>query len=201
VTVTPAAGTTRANAAGWRHALALRRRRLAWMRHAAAAAAASVLLAGATAAGPGGSAAPRAGTPAAVPAGSGRTAIETRPLPRPLYGVTVDDVANVGRIVASSRHLAEDADDPDLLRREGACPLLRGRSPRTAAGQLPDGRVARLLRRDPHQRGGLPGTARCGDLDPYFRDRTRCTRTRCLASARSAGTIRSAPRRWPLAGR
>ena len=35
----------------------------------------------------------------------------------------------------------------------------------------------------------------------YFRDRTRCTRTRCLASARSAGTIRSPPRRWPLAGR
>jgi hypothetical protein len=72
------------------------------MRGAIAAAAASVLLAGAAAAG---LAAPRAGAGAPVPAGSGRTVSETRLLPRPLYGVTVDDVANIRQIVVSSRQL------------------------------------------------------------------------------------------------
>jgi hypothetical protein len=66
---------------------------------------ASVLLAGAAAAGPAPSMAPRAGTAAAVPVGSGRTASETRPLPRPLYGVTVDEVTNIRQIVAGLRHL------------------------------------------------------------------------------------------------
>jgi hypothetical protein len=104
--VTSAVGTTsRANAAGWRHAVALRRRRLARNSRAIAAAAASVLLAGAVAACSAASAAPRARTAAAVPVGSGRSASEMRPLPRPLYGVTVDDVANIRGIVASLRHL------------------------------------------------------------------------------------------------
>jgi hypothetical protein len=67
----------------------VRRRRLARMRDACAVAAVGMLLAGA----------------AAVPAGSGRTAGKTRPLPRPLYGVTVDDVANIRQIAASLRHL------------------------------------------------------------------------------------------------
>jgi hypothetical protein len=83
----------------------VRRRRLARMRGAIAAAAASVLLAGATAAGPAASKAPRAGPAATVSPGSGRTASENRPLPGPLYGVTVDDVANIRQIVASLRHL------------------------------------------------------------------------------------------------
>jgi hypothetical protein len=75
------------------------------MRGAIAAVAASMLLAGAGAAGPAESVPPRAGAAAAVPVGSGRSVSETRLLPHPLFGVTVDDVANIRQIVVSSREL------------------------------------------------------------------------------------------------
>jgi hypothetical protein len=79
------------------------RRRLTRMCGATALTCAAVLLA--AAAGLAAAAAPRAGPAAAIPAGSGRTASETRPLPGPLYGVTVDDAANIRQIVGSLRHL------------------------------------------------------------------------------------------------